>query len=86
LSKAAFKNSPANFIFEGKKIRGLWVQLWIESLGVEGRQQIAEKIIDRLKNEFKTDVETVFPLEDFEKALAYHEDSGHHEKILLKLN
>jgi NADPH:quinone reductase-like Zn-dependent oxidoreductase len=86
LSSDDLKVSPANFIFEDKKLRGFWMELFAESLGVEGRQKMAKNVFGRLKNEYQTKVEKVFPLEDIKDALALDEKSGHHDKILLKLN
>jgi len=87
LSCAPVIITPRNLIFEDKKIRGMWVEPWIEMLGVEGRQNMAKQIFNRLKDELKTEIEKVFSLQEFDKALDFlDKNKQHHDKILLRLD
>jgi len=72
--------------FEGKSVGGLWLEAWTKGLSHNHKQKIAKTVFAHMNDVYKSDIDMVMPLEEWEKAIKENEKSRTKGKILLKLN
>jgi len=75
-----------NFIFDEKVVEGLWLSPRFNKLSPNERQQIAKRVLKQLNDTFKSEIEQVIPIEQWDKAIEHHQKSRSKGKILLKLS
>jgi NADPH:quinone reductase-like Zn-dependent oxidoreductase len=73
-------------IFRDVIVRGLWVTRWLERASEEEAQEIYGALAEKVAaGKILQKVDSIFPLEDFQKALARLEESGRDGKVLFGL-
>lgn len=75
----------ADFIFKGKTIKGFWLMPYVLNLIKNGGiEQLYADVYGLLPTIFKSSIQKVFKLQDYQEAIAFYSENSSKGKILLQ--